>query len=173
MGWCKLTLSSWGLRGAGTWRGLLVADESKLLKVPAQLMEPEQLASSRAACTAYRLLEDFGSLRPGDCVIHNSADELVGVCLIQLCRLLRLTCVSIVADTPAFPAVAERLKTEYGAVHVLKDNAQLSEFLAAMSLPKPRLALDAIGADSGRRMLRTLRFATALPNGTEEMIRPV
>ena len=56
------------------------------------------------------------SLRPGDCVIQNAADELVGCCVLQLCRLLRLTCVAVVADTPAFPAVAERLKADYGAV---------------------------------------------------------
>jgi trans-2-enoyl-CoA reductase len=45
---------------------------------------------------------------------------------------------------------------------VLRDNAQLSEFVAATNAPKPRLALDAIGADSARRMLRILRFGSPL-----------
>jgi hypothetical protein len=40
------------------------------IKVPAQLMDIPQLACARSLATAYRLLEDFGNLRPGDCIIQ-------------------------------------------------------------------------------------------------------
>ena len=38
----------------------------------------------------------------------------------QLCRLLRLTCISALADTPDFLVRSARLKQDYGAVHVIR-----------------------------------------------------
>ena len=57
---------------------MAVVDSSMLIKVPAQLMPVRHLACSRSLCTAYRLLEDYGSLRPGDTIIQNAADLPVG-----------------------------------------------------------------------------------------------
>ena len=39
-------------------------------------------------CVAFRLLHDFGTLKPGDGVILNAANSTVGTCVIQLCRVL-------------------------------------------------------------------------------------
>lgn len=56
----------------------LSADASRLLKVPAQLLPVQHYACSRSLCTAYRLLEDYGNLRPGDTIIQNMSDLPVG-----------------------------------------------------------------------------------------------
>jgi trans-2-enoyl-CoA reductase len=49
-------------------------------------------------CVAYRLLEDHGSLKPGDSVILNAANSTVGTCVIQLCRMLKLRAIAVVRD---------------------------------------------------------------------------
>ena len=66
------------LKPIGCWSSLCVCDTSRLLKVPAQLLPLQQYACSRSLCTAYRLLEDYGNLRPGDTIIQNMADLPVG-----------------------------------------------------------------------------------------------
>ena len=57
-------------------------------QVPAGLLPLQHYACSRALCTAYRLLEDYGNLRPGDTIIQNAADLPVGQAVIQLCQVL-------------------------------------------------------------------------------------
>lgn len=149
-------------RGApiGTWRRLLVCHEDVLLRVAPALMPLPSLALHRVFCTAWRLLEDYGALRSGDTVIFNAADEPVGCVLLQLCRLLQLSAICVVADTPAFGAAAARLKSNYGAAHVLRDNATLQTAVAQTTLSQPRLALDAIGGAAGDRLLNVMRGAT-------------
>ncbi len=148
-------------RGAplGTWRRLLVCHEDCLLRVTPALMPLSSLALHRVFCTAWRLLEDYGALRSGDTVIFNAADEPVGCVLLQLCRLLQLTAICVVADTPAFGATAARLKSKYGAMHVLRDNATLRTAVAQTALSQPRLALDAMGGAAGDRLLSVIRGA--------------
>ena len=147
----------------GSWRGLLVCPENRLVAVPAQLMPTPMLACARVFATAWRLLEDFGSLRSGDTIVQNAGDEAVGVAVLQLCKLLRLNCICVLADTPQFLILAQRLKEQFGAVHVVRDGPAMADALAAAGVQsKPRLALDAWGGESGRRLLRVLRAGSSL-----------
>ena len=95
----------------GTWvsgkRGMLVCDEARLLAMPKDVMGLDYLSHHRALTTAFRLLEGFGVLRLGDCIIQNGAESAVGVAVIQLCRMLRLSCINVVDDTPKFADVAK------------------------------------------------------------------
>jgi hypothetical protein len=122
----------------------------------------DYLAYHAALTTAYRLLEGYGVLRLGDCVIQNNADSAVGVAVIQLCRMLRLSCINIVDDTERFEEVEEHLKGTFGATIVLRDSPQLPSVIETEILPKwsgvhrPRLAIDGVGADSGERLTRCL-----------------
>eukprot|EP00967_Tisochrysis_lutea_P018902 scaffold21436_cov28-Tisochrysis_lutea.AAC.2 len=50
---------------------------------------------------------------------------------------------------------------QLGATHVLRDNSKLAEFLEALGSEMPRLALDSLGGDAGRRLAIALR-----PGGT-------
>ena len=94
----------------GTWvggeSGLLCVPEASLLRVPREVMGLDYLASHRALTTAYRLLESYGSLRLGDTIIQNNADGAVGLAVLQLCRMLRLSCINVVPDTPRFQEVS-------------------------------------------------------------------
>jgi hypothetical protein len=64
-------------------------------------------------CVAYRLLEDYGQLKPGDSVILNAANSTVGTCVIQLCRMLKLRAIAVVrdpGDADDYQKVVTRLK---------------------------------------------------------------
>lgn len=156
----------------GTWvggdNGLLHVAEDSLLKVPRECMGLDYLAYHASLTTAYRLLEGYGVLRLGDCVIQNNADSAVGVAVIQLCRMLRLSCINIVDDTVRFEEVKKHLQETFGATIVLRDSPQLPSVIEDEILPKwsgvhrPRLALDGIGADSGERLSRCLTEGSPL-----------
>ena len=144
------------LAPVGTWRTLCVCDSARLLKVPAQLLPLQHLACSRALCTAYRLLEDYGGLKPGDTLIQNAADLPTGQAVVQLCKLLKIRTINLVQDDDAFERTKELLK-QLGATIVLRDNNRLNEFLSALGSEMPRLGLDALGGENGKRMAIALR----------------
>ena len=113
-------------------------------------------------CVAYRLLEDHGSLKPGDSVILNAANSTVGTCVIQLCRMLKLRAVAVVrdrGDAAEFEATSSRLKS-LGASEVLLDGGSIKAKLDENKFfAKPRLALDAVGGASA------VALADALQDG--------
>ena len=148
------------LKPVGCWSTLCIADSHRLLKVPAQLLPTQHYACSRALCTAYRLLEDYGNLRPGDTIIQNCADLPVGQAVIQLCNMLKIRTINLVTDDDGFERTKELLM-QLGSTHVLRDNSKLSEFLDALGSEMPRLALDALGGEAGKRLAIALR-----PGGT-------
>lgn len=146
--------------GLGTWRSVAVWRERDVLKIPADLMPPEYAAQARELCTAWRLLEDHGGLRPGDGVLLNAANSTVGHALVQLCRMLKLRAVCVLRPGPRFEAAAARLRA-LGAAEVLRDGgdplaAQLAAQQGAKFFAKPRLALDAVGGASAAALAEAL-----------------
>ena len=141
----------------GAWRSLAVWKEKDVLKVPAELMPLEYLAMHQEMCVAYRLLEDFGALQPGDAVALNAATSAVGQTVIQLCSILKLRVVAVARDLGGnFAKTATWLKS-LGASAVLKDAGDLKEELGELKFfAKPKLAFDCVGGDSARRLADTL-----------------
>ena len=137
---------------AGTWRSLAVFKEKDLLVVPQEAMSLDQVACVREMITAYRLLED-ANLKPGDCVLLNGASGTVGQLIVQLCHLLRLRAVAILASLSddEFEKTAAML-TKLGAVHVIRDRGSVKAELAKLKFfAKPKLGL--VGIDLDRRAL--------------------
>jgi hypothetical protein len=97
----------------GAWGTLCVCDSARLIKVPAQLLPLQHLACSRSLCTAYRLLEDYGNVKPGDTVIQNCADMPTGQTVIQLCKMLKIRTINLVPDDAGFD------RTKVGATYTL------------------------------------------------------
>jgi trans-2-enoyl-CoA reductase len=149
------------LAPVGTWRTLCACDAARLLRVPKGLMPLEQLACARSLCTAYRLLEDYGGLKPGDTLIQNGAELPTGQAVVQLCALLKIRSINLVADDDGFEATQAMLKG-MGASLVLRDNARLDDFLRAVGGEVPRLGLDALGGEHGKRMAMALRPEASL-----------
>jgi len=144
----------------GTYSTLCVCDSSRLIKVPAQLLPVQHFACSRALCSAYRLLEDYGNVKPGDTIIQNSADMPTGQAVIQLCKMLKIRTINLAPDDASFKRTKELLMS-LGATLVLKDNTNVVAFLKELGSEMPRLAIDALGGEAGKRLAIALR-----PGGT-------
>ena len=145
--------------GMGTWRSLTVWKEKAVLKVPTDLMPVEYAAMLRELCVAYRLLEDYGTLKPGDSVIINAGTSTVGQCVIQLASMLKLRPIAVVreSDSSAFEKTGVWLKS-LGASEVLVDGGSLKlELDKKKYYAKPRLALDAVGGSSAVRLADCLQ----------------
>jgi len=80
----------------GTWREVAVIAADKLVAVPSEI-DPVQAAILKVnPITAWRLLHDFVSMRPGDWVIQNAANSGTGQCVIQIARELGYRTVNVV-----------------------------------------------------------------------------
>ena len=82
--------------GFGTWRTELIASEEQVMKVPNNI--PVAYAATLAVnpCTAYRLLKDFVSLKPGDYIIQNGANSMVGYAVVQLAKLAGFKTINVI-----------------------------------------------------------------------------
>ena len=74
--------------------------------------------------------------------------------------MLKIRTINLVTDDDGFEHSKELLM-QLGATHVLRDNSKISEFLDALGAEMPRLALDALGGEAGKRLAIALR-----PGGT-------
>ena len=144
----------------GCWGTLCVCDSSRLIKVPAQLLPLQHYACSRSLCSAYRLLEDYGTVKPGDTIIQNAADMPTGQAVIQLCKMLKIRTINLVPDDASYDRTKDML-VSLGATLVLKDNTNVVAFLKELGSEMPRLAIDGVGGEAGRRLAIALR-----PGGT-------
>jgi trans-2-enoyl-CoA reductase len=130
-------------------------------------------------CVAFRLLHDFGTLKPGDGVILNAANSTVGTCVIQLCRCLKLRPIAVVRDPGTkedMDKLVARLKAlgaaeaRAGPAHraccmltslspqVLVDGGSIKAKLEENKFfAKPRLALDAVGGPSAVALANALQ----------------
>ncbi|KAJ6663722.1 hypothetical protein lerEdw1_009801 [Lerista edwardsae] len=144
--------------GLGTWRTEAVFSEETLLKVPPDI--PVTCAATLGVnpCTAYRMLSDFETLKPGDSVIQNSANSGVGQAVIQIAAAKGIKTINIVRDRPDLQALVERLKS-LGADHVLTEEMLRKPGVKDLlkDVPKPVLALNGVGGKSATELLRHLQ----------------
>jgi trans-2-enoyl-CoA reductase len=143
------------LKAGGTWRTHSVYKEAEVLKVPTDIPK-EYLATLSAPCTALRLLEDFVDLKPGDVIIQNAANGLVGSSVYQIAAARGIKTINIIR-TRADVTLLEKMKL-LGAHIVMEQDYFLSgKFRSIMSdLPKPKLALNAVGGETATEMVRWL-----------------
>lgn len=136
----------------GTWREVAVIAADKLVAVPSDI-DPIQAAMLKVnPITAWRLLHDFVSLRPGDWLIQNAANSGAGQCVIQIARELGYRTVNVVRRAE----LVEELHSLGGDV-VLVDGENLRDEVAAATERAPiRLALNAVGGDNALRVAKCL-----------------
>lgn len=143
--------------GSGCWREAMVASAEACIPLPGA-MEPEQAAMiSVNPPTAWRMLEDFVDLKPGDWVVQNAANSGVGRCVIQIARRRGLKTLNVVRRAE----LREELKAIGADAVVLEDEPFFKDVAVITGGPKPRLGLNAVGGDSAGRLLRCLA-----PGGT-------
>jgi len=138
----------------GTWRCHAVAPAGDLMQLPPGLPLPLAATLPTNPGTAYRLLQDYAALQPGDTVLQNGANSAVGRAVIQLCRVWGLRSVNVIRERPDVDALKRDL-TELGADVVLTEK----ELRAARGAPSVRasLALNCVSGRGATELLRCLR----------------
>jgi trans-2-enoyl-CoA reductase len=107
--------------------------------------------------TAYRLLRDFGAL-PGDVIIQNGANSMVGLAVIQMAKLMGIKTINIVrSDRPNVTDVLRMIETLGGDVNITDDQINTVEFREILAdLPPCKLAFNCIGGEHTTEMIRCL-----------------
>ncbi|ODM94007.1 Trans-2-enoyl-CoA reductase, mitochondrial [Orchesella cincta] len=137
----------------GTWQAYLLGAKSDFIKIPSNIPLASAATISVNPCTAYRLLNDFESLKPGDCVIQNGGNSAVGQAVIQLCREFGLKCVSLVRPRDDFKALKARLiGLGNSDTTVITDD----ELRSSMKGLRAQLGLNCVGGKSATEILRVL-----------------
>jgi trans-2-enoyl-CoA reductase len=136
----------------GTWREGAVIAADKLVAAPGEI-EPLQAAMLKVnPITAWRILHDFVSLRPGDWLIQNAGNSGAGQCVIQIARELGYRTVNVVRRAE----LVEELRALGGDV-VLVDGENLRDEVAEATQRAPiGLALNAVGGENALRVAKCL-----------------
>ena len=148
--------------GFGTWREDCVADEKVFVKMPFGAADgvPVAYAATLAVnpSTAYRLLRDFSALKPGDVIIQNGANSMVGLCIVQMAREMGIKTINIVrADRPEVDTTLRLLSNLGGDVNVTDDYVKTAAFKELIAdLPPVKLAFNCIAGDVAVQMAESL-----------------
>lgn len=139
---------------SGAWRDSVIAKADVLMFVPNEI-DPEMASMAFInPPTAWGLLHDFVSLKPGDWIVQNAANSAVGICIIQLAKYFGFKTINIVRDL----SWEEPLK-KLGADVVLKEGSEWYKDPKYASTAK--LALNPVGGPTIIGLVNALA-----PNGT-------
>lgn len=146
----------------GTWRTHGIFGENELFKVPKELGLAEAATFTVNPCTAYRMIKDFRTLKPGDTLIQNGANSACGQNVIQLCKAWGINSVNIVRNRPDINKLKEYL-TELGATCVLtEEEIRSTDIFKTGKFQRPLLALNCVGGKSALEILRHLGLRGAM-----------
>uniref|UniRef100_A0A914D007 Enoyl-[acyl-carrier-protein] reductase, mitochondrial n=1 Tax=Acrobeloides nanus TaxID=290746 RepID=A0A914D007_9BILA len=138
--------------GLGTWRTSGIVEASKLYSIDKSVPVHFAATLNVNPPTAYRMLKDFGHLKPGDTVIQNAGNSAVGQYVIQIARIRGLKTVNVVRNRPTIDELKNELKS-LGANEVFTEEEFAKE---SRSLKNVRLALNAVGGRSSLMLAKTL-----------------
>jgi trans-2-enoyl-CoA reductase len=80
----------------GTWRQFARAESTEVLRVPNDIPVAYAATLMVNPGTAYRLLRDFAALKPGDVIIQNGANSMVGLAVVQMAREMGVKTINII-----------------------------------------------------------------------------
>ena len=138
--------------GLGTWREAAVIPAKDLVVIPSDLPLEQAAMLKINPPTAWRILHDFVTLKPGDWMIQNAANSGVGRAAIQIAGALGIRTVNIVRR----PELVDELKADGGDV-VLVDGDDIKERVReATGGAKILLAFNSVGGESALNIANTL-----------------
>ena len=136
----------------GNWCEAYVADAKNLIPLPDDIPLEQAAMLSVNPPTAWRMLEAFADLKPGDWVIQNAANSGVGRAVIQIARFRGLRTLNIVRRKDLIP----ELEAE-GADIVVTDEIPLSKQIRDLTgNDNAPLGLNAVGGESAREIAKSL-----------------
>lgn len=142
----------------GAWREEAKASETNFLRVSKDLPNAYAATLHVNPCTAYRMLRDFVALKPGDVIIQNAANSMVGLAVVQMAREMGVKTINVVrSDRPEALETVRLIENLGGDINVLDTFVNTAEFREMIAeLPPIRLAFNAVGGDSATELLRVL-----------------
>ncbi|MFP4166344.1 MAG: zinc-dependent alcohol dehydrogenase family protein [Opitutales bacterium] len=136
----------------GCWRGYACAPVDELLRVPPDIPVEQAAMSFINPPTAWCLLTRVLDLEPGDWVVQNAGNSLVGIAVVQMAKALGLHTISQVRRE----AVIEPLK-QLGADHVVVEGSDWHKQAGELTGGAPvRLALNSVGGTSAIDQIKAL-----------------
>lgn len=150
--------------GFGTWCQEAVVAGSEVDKVANDIPVAYAATLGVNPCTAYRLLKDFGDLQPGDFIIQNAANSMVGHCVIQMANLMGIKTINVIRnDRPDVFEELRLLDNLGGTVNVTDEylnSAGFKEILADISTLK--VGFNAVGGESANDVARVLPYGSTM-----------
>ncbi|CAG8455691.1 4883_t:CDS:2 [Funneliformis caledonium] len=109
-----------GRSGFGTWRTHAAATPNDVTRIDKGIGSLQAATLTVNACTAFRMLKDFATLKEGDFVIQNGANSGVGQAVIQIAHAWNIKTINIVRNRPEIEDLKARLKS-LGATYIVTD----------------------------------------------------
>jgi trans-2-enoyl-CoA reductase len=136
----------------GSWQEYMKEKADKLVLLPF-LVPLDQLALSILnPLTAWRLLNDFEYLKPGDFIVQNAGNSAVGLSVIQFAKKLGIRCISLVRSDEARVKVSEFTKSDV----LIDHDDSIEEILRLTKGRGCSMALNSVGGKSSIRLARCL-----------------
>jgi len=138
--------------GLGTWREAAVIAEESLIEIDPDVPLEQAAMLKINPPTAWRMLHDFVTLKPGDWMIQNAANSGVGRATIQIAKSLGIKTVNLVRR----PELVEELRAEGGDVVLVEGEDLRTQIADATGGAKLRLAFNSVGGESALNLANTL-----------------
>lgn len=144
--------------GFGSWRSHAIENENRFIRIPNSLDKHLAASLSVNPCTAYRMLNDFQKLNPGDTIIQNGANSGVGQSVIQFSKQMNVNVINIVRKRDNLNELITYLQS-IGAKYIITEEelrkpAVIDELFK--QIPKPKLAFNCVGGKATSDMIRLL-----------------
>jgi trans-2-enoyl-CoA reductase len=146
-----------GQAGLGTWRTRGLFPAAGLVKLPKDV--PVEVAATLGvnACTAYRLLADFVTLKKGDTVLANAGSSGVASALAAIAGARGYRLVLAMRQRADWDVMVDRLKQQGAEAVVDEEFVRTPAFKRLIAdMPAPLLALNAVGGRSATELARHL-----------------
>lgn len=142
----------------GTWSQSVKADQSSVVKISNEIPVPYAATLGVNPCTAYRILHDFVALKPGDVIIQNGANSMVGYAVVQMAREMGLKTINVIrSDRPETDTINRLLSNLGGDVNITDEYVNTRGFHEIIQELGPiKLALDCVGGETVTHMSRVL-----------------
>jgi len=148
-----IPLGAWG-----SWQSHLILAENQFAKLPEGFDEVQASMLRVNPPTAWRMLQEYRLLEPGDWVAQNAANSGVGRSVIQIAKSLGIRTINFVRR----PELLAEL-TALGADGVFLDDAEgVRQAKDLAGEQKIRLGLNAVGGDSALRLMDVVSPSAAL-----------
>lgn len=148
----------------GTWTQYAKAPENKVIRVANDVPASYAASVSINPATAYRLLRDFVKLSPGDYIIQNGANSMVGMAVIQMARELGIKTINVVrSDRPNGEQTLKLLSNLGGDINIPDSVLPTADFQAILKeLPGIKLGLNCVGGETTTDLVRCLDSSATL-----------